>query len=532
VALFGKSRADDAALAARYKRMLAVGKSLASERDLKKVLTVAVDAIVEFTSAERAFVWLGDTETGSVAVARNLDQEYVRKPAGKVSRSILARAMKAGETVVSDNASEDADFLGSASIGEMKLRSVLCTPLSLHGETIGAIYVDHRFREAEFTEEDMALLDEFRDLAAIAIGNARLFEENQAQRKRLEELNEQLAKEVAVQNAEVEAYRQRLRALKPRDKYRYDYSAIIGNSPAIREVFAILDRVIPTDFPVLIQGESGTGKELVAQAIHVNGPRASKPFLTENCGAVPESLLESELFGHTRGAFTGAERTRDGLFQQAHGGTLFLDEIGEMSPGMQTKLLRALQEGEVRKVGSTQMEKVDVRILCATNRDLRESVAEGTFREDLFYRLNVVGIRLPPLRERREDVEMLLEHFLEEACRDAKCGKKTFSAAALKILTAHTWPGNVRELQNEVKRMVALSDEVIGPELLENLKAGATKAPSAGRAALAGQKLKDIERQAIAETMKLTGGNKAETAKRLGISRRALYDKIEKYGLK
>jgi DNA-binding NtrC family response regulator len=203
-----------------------------------------------------------------------------------------------------------------------------------------------------------------------------------------------------------------------------------------------------------------------------------------------------------------------------------------MSPGMQTKLLRALQEGEVRKVGSTQMEKVDVRILCATNRDLRESVAEGTFREDLFYRLNVVGIRLPPLRERREDVEMLLEHFLEEACRDAGCGKKTFSAAALKILTAHTWPGNVRELQNEVKRMVALSDDVIGPELLENLKAGATKAPSAGRAALAGQKLKDIERQAIAETMKLTGGNKAETAKRLGISRRALYDKIEKYGLK
>jgi transcriptional regulator with GAF, ATPase, and Fis domain len=533
VTLFGKSKADDAALAARYKRMLAVAKSLASERDLKKVLTVAVDAIVDFTSAERAFVWLGTPEEGSVAVARNLDKEHVRKPAGKVSRSILGRTMESGETVLSDNASEDSDFLGSASIGEMKLRSVLCTPLSLHGETIGAIYVDHRFRDAEFTEEDMALLDEFRDLASIAIGNAQLFEENQAQRKRLEELNEHLSKEVAEQNAEVEAYRRRLRSLKPRDKYRYDYSAIIGSSPAIREVFSILDRVIPTDFPVLIQGESGTGKELVANAIHKNGPRADKPFLSENCGAVPESLLESELFGHTRGAFTGAERTRDGLFQQADGGTLFLDEIGEMSPTMQTKLLRALQEGEVRKVGSTQVEKVDVRIVSATNRDLREAVAEGIFREDLFYRLNVVGIRLPPLRERREDVETLLEHFLESACNEARCEKKKkISAAALKILTSHSWPGNVRELQNEIKRLVALADDVIGPELLENMKAGATKAPGATKGSLAGQTLKDLERQAIAETMKLTGGNKAETAKRLGISRRALYDKIEKYGLK
>ena len=531
MSLFGKNKSDDAALAARYKRMLAVAKGLASERDLKKVLTVAVDAIVEFTSAERAFVWLGDAENGSVPVARNVDQEHVRKPAGKLSRSILKRAIEEGQTVLTDNASEDSDFLGSASIGEMKLRSVICTPLVLHGETIGAIYVDHRFRDAEFREEDMALLDEFRDLASIAIENAQLFEENQTQRKRLEELNEQLSKEVAEQNQEVESYRRKLRSLKPRDKYKFDYSAIIGSSPAIREVFSILDRVIPTEFPVLIQGESGTGKELVAQAIHQNGDRKDKPFLTENCGAVPESLLESELFGHVRGAFTGAERTRDGLFQQADGGTLFLDEIGEMSPTMQTKLLRALQEGEVRKVGATAVEKVDVRILSATNRDLREAVGEGTFREDLFYRLNVVGIRLPPLRERREDVETLLEFFLEKAC-EGSGRERTFSAAALKILTAHTWPGNVRELQNEVKRLVALSDDVIGPELLEGMRSGAASAAPTTRGSLAGQSLKDLERQAIVETLKLTGGNKAETAKRLGISRRALYDKIEKYGLK
>ncbi|MHC4930562.1 MAG: sigma-54-dependent Fis family transcriptional regulator [Planctomycetota bacterium] len=530
MALFGKSKPDDAALASRYKRLLVVAKSLASEQDLKKVLTLTLDTIVELAGAERGFVWLGNSEEGSVAVARNLDKEHVRKPGGKLSRSILQRAMESSETILTDNASEDESFLDSASIGEMKLRSVVCTPLLLHEETIGAIYVDHRFRDAEFSSEDIALLDEFRDLAAIAIGNARLFEETRIQRQRLEELNTRLSKEVAEQNEEMEAYRKRLRALKPRDKYRYDYSAIIGSSPAIREVFSLLDRIIPTDFPVLIQGDSGTGKELVARAIHECGPRKKKPFLTENCGAVPETLLESEFFGSVRGAFTGADRTRDGLFQRAHGGTLFLDEIGEMSPGMQAKLLRALQDGEVRKVGATQVEHVDVRVISATNRDLKQNVAEGTFREDLFYRLNVVGIRMPPLRERREDIEILLEHFLDEACEGRH--RKTLSAAALKALTEHTWPGNIRELQNEVKRLVALADDVIGVELLQGLKSSAPVVAGNAVRGLAGQSLKEIERQAIQETLKLTGGNKAETAKRLGISRRALYDKIAKYGIK
>jgi len=530
LAIFGsRSGAADAALAARYKHLLNVAKTLTSERDLKRVLAATMDAIVELTGAERGFVWLGPADDGTVAVARNVDREYVKKPDGKLSRSILSRAMKSGETVRTDNA--PADFQGSSSIGELKLVSVLCTPLILHGRTIGAIYVDHRFREAEFAEEDRALLDEFRDLAAIAIENARLFEENDAQRRRLEDLNQRLEQEVAAQNAEMEAYRQRLKALKPRDKYRYDYSRILGFSPAIREIFSLLDRVIPTSFPVLVQGESGTGKELIASAIHSNGPRRDKPFLTENCSAVPESLLESELFGHVRGAFTGADRTRDGLFQRAHGGTLFLDEIGDMSPSMQTKLLRALQEGEVRKVGGSEVEKVDVRIIAATNRDLKQEVEEGRFREDLFYRLNVVAIRVPPLRERREDIQPLLEHFLAQACEDAKMPLKQLSAPALRILTSYNWPGNIRELQNEVKRLVALGDDTIGPELLESLKSHPTLTAGGARAGLAGRTLKDIERQAILETLRLSGGNKADAAKRLGISRRALYDKIEKYGI-
>jgi transcriptional regulator with GAF, ATPase, and Fis domain len=533
MALFGRFKSDDAALAARYKRMLAVAKTLASERDLRRVLSTALDVIVELTGAERAFVWLGGVEDGRVEAARNFDKEDVRKPAGKVSRSVLRRAIESGETVLSDNASEDSAFLGSASIGEMKLRAILCAPLVLRGETIGALYVDHRFREGGFAAEDLALILEFRDLTAVAIENARLFEENEAQRRRLEEMNTGLAREIAERNAEMESYRARLRALKPRDQYRYDYSEIVGSSPAVREVFSILDRIIPTAFPVLIEGESGTGKELVARSIHRNGPRASGPFLSENCGAVPETLLESELFGHAKGAFTGADRTREGLFQRAHGGTLFLDEIGEMSPTMQTKLLRALQEGEVRKVGGSTVEHVDVRVISATNRNLKEAVGAGEFREDLYYRLNVLHVRLPPLRERREDVEPLLEHFLEHACAAAGVPRKTFSASALKILTSYAWPGNIRELENEVKRLVALADSVIGPELLEHLtEAPLQSAGASARAGLAGRPLRDVERQAILETLRLTGGNKAETAKRLGISRRALYDKLEKYGVK
>lgn len=531
MALFGKSRSDDAALAARYKRLLTVAKTLASERDLKKVLIHTMDAIIELSGAERGFVWLGppDPKLGEVSVARNLDREHVQNAKEKLSTTIIKTAMESRETFVTPNAEED---LESRSIRDMKLRSVLCAPLILHDEVLGAIYVDHRFLEGEFSAEDRALLDEFRDLAAVAIGNAKLFKENDTQRKRLQELNTRLEREVAEQNEEMQTYRRKLRALKPRNKFKFPYSDIIGDSSAIREVFSIMDRIIPTTFPVLIEGESGTGKELVAAAIHKYGPRKNKAFLSENCAAVTESLFESELFGHVRGAFTGADRTRDGLFQQAHGGTLFLDEIGELSMAMQTKMLRALQEGEVRKVGASKVDKVDVRIVAASNRDLRKAVEDKTFREDLFYRLNVVAIRLPPLRERREDIETLLMHFLSSACEEGGTEPCELSAAAIKIMTSYNWPGNIRELQNEVKRLVALADGVVGPELLEHLRTSARLPSQAARGSFAGQTLKELERQAIIETLKLTGANKAETAKRLGISRRALYDKIAKYEIK
>lgn len=235
---------------------------------------------------------------------------------------------------------------------------------------------------------------------------------------------------------------------------------IIGTSAPMKKVYDLLEKVMSSDYPVLIQGESGTGKELIARALHKYGPRNDKPFVSENCAAIPETLLESELFGHKKGAFTGAASDRKGHFETANNGTIFLDEIGDMSPAMQTKLLRVLQDGEVRPVGGDKVMHVKVRVVAASNKDLRELVGKKQFREDLFFRLNVITIYLPPLRDRKEDIPLLVAHFLRKASEDAKRTLK-FTDAAMKALQRHRWPGNVRELENEVRRGVALCDDII-----------------------------------------------------------------------
>ena len=238
---------------------------------------------------------------------------------------------------------------------------------------------------------------------------------------------------------------------------KYQFSNIVGRSPRMQEIFALIERVADTPSTILIQGESGTGKELIARAIHFSGARKDQRFLSINCGALPENLLESELFGHEKGAFTGAVRDKKGLFQEAHRGTLFLDEVGEMSLPMQVKLLRALQEKTVRRVGGNQEETIDVRIIAATNRDLMESTQNGSFREDLFYRINVIPIQLPPLRQRREDISLLVEHFIKKYSSQMGVDPKRISMEALRSLEEYAWPGNVRELENTIERVLALS---------------------------------------------------------------------------
>lgn len=312
---------------------------------------------------------------------------------------------------------------------------------------------------------------------------------------------------------------------------------ILGRSQAIKDMLQIISTVAPTEATVLITGESGTGKELVARALHEGSARADKPLVTVNCAALAENLLESELFGHEKGSFTGADRRREGRFMQADGGTLFLDEIGEMPLPLQAKLLRALQQGEVQRVGSDAPSNVDVRVLAATNRDLRREAAEKRFREDLYFRLNVISIEVPSLCRRSEDIPLLAAHFLQRFAERNRKTIKGFAPQALDSMLHYSWPGNVRELENAVERAVILcnGDLITGRELPANVvdasPAETADAVPEGDISLAGLSLDTVERRAIEETLRQTGDNKSEAARRLGITRATLHNKLRKYGL-
>ena len=318
--------------------------------------------------------------------------------------------------------------------------------------------------------------------------------------------------------------------LKAQLRERYGLPGLIAQSPAMQAVLDLVERVAPTDATVLIQGESGTGKEVIAKAVHHASPRAARPFVAVNCGAVPETLLESELFGYVRGAFTGAGGGKLGLFEEAGGGTLFLDEIAEIPATLQVKLLRALQSGEVRRLGATQTATIDVRVLAATNGDLATRISQGSFREDLFYRLNVIQVTLPPLRDRREDIPALAEHFLARAA--AKLGRTLrLSPAALERVLRYPWPGNVRELENAIERAAILSrSETVEPDdLPPHVSAGLQLGPSP---ALPRQvTLAEAERAHILTTLERFGRNHSGAAEALGIGRTTLWRKLKEYGI-
>ncbi|NLA41695.1 MAG: sigma-54-dependent Fis family transcriptional regulator [Smithella sp.] len=320
--------------------------------------------------------------------------------------------------------------------------------------------------------------------------------------------------------------------LKERLGERFDRRNMIGQSKTMIRLLEMVEQVAATRATVLIAGESGTGKEMIANAVHFNSDRREAPFVKINCAALTETLLESELFGHEKGAFTGADRRREGKFVQADGGSIFLDEVSEMSPAMQVKVLRVLQERELTRVGGQDVIKVDVRLITATNKDLIREIREGRFREDLFYRLNVVALTLPPLRERAEDIPLLAQHFLKLFAEKNSKSISGFTPRAMQKLTAYAWPGNVRELMNAVERAVVLSrsDEVDEDELVFPM-ADQCLAPDAPRmaATTAGLPLEAVEKQSILEAMKAAGGNKSEAARRLGITRKTLRKKLEKY---
>jgi transcriptional regulator with GAF, ATPase, and Fis domain/serine/threonine protein kinase len=489
-----------------------------SHRDgLRPLLDQVLDALVLWTGVERGLLLLR-APNGKLRprAARNLRREDLRGTQLELSTSLAERALSEGRPVVAVDAAGDLPEVHE-SVHALKLRSVLSVPLVARGEPLGVVYLDDRIRRGAFGARELGFVELVATLAAVAIADARDQLLLRRSARRAERAKLLLDRELAQREAELaQAERELSRARSGRDT-RFAYPEIIGESEALRSMLRVVDRVTAAEVPVLLVGESGSGKELVARAIHENGPRAKANFVSENCAAIPEALLESTLFGHVKGAFTGAQRSRAGLFEVADGGTLFLDEIGEMSLGMQTKLLRALQSGEVRPVGAESLRHVDVRVIGATHRDLAALVGAGKFREDLLYRLNVISVRVPPLRERIGDIPILVRYFITRHAGGKRIG---MDRAALDALALFAWPGNVRQLENEVRRALVLADDQIRLEHLSREVVSAARGPGKPEDEfdLRGR-VDALEADLVRAALRRTQGNQTRAAELLGLSR-------------
>jgi len=523
-------------------RLQEITNALNSELVLDKVLEKITDATLEFVNAERGFIILRGEDGDRFHAARNLDGEVIEAPQDQISHSIAHEVMATGRPLIADDALSDERLAKYKSVRDLRLQSILCLPLRARDRVIGTLYLDNRFTKNAFSPTDVGVLETLCDQAAIAIENARLIEENLRRRAELEEsyrkiagLNRRLEEKIVRQEVALAEARRDLAEARQRVEGRYRFERIIGRSPRMTEIFRVLEKVAPTDLSVLIEGESGTGKELVAHAIHYQSPRRDKRLILENCGALTETLLESELFGHAKGAFTGAVAERKGLFELADGGTLLLDEVGDLSLDMQKKLLRVLQEGEIRRVGGKQTLKVDVRIVAASNRSLRALVAAGSFREDLYYRLNVIRVELPPLRERIEDLPLLAEHFLEEIAQSRGEPVRRLSSSALRALLAHRWPGNVRELKHVLERTVLLTTgETLEAEdlILEPIEPPGTPAPPLPATGNLRQAREAFVREYLKQALDASRGVIARAARQAGVSRESFHRMCNKYKIK
>ncbi|MDD5308651.1 MAG: sigma 54-interacting transcriptional regulator [Deltaproteobacteria bacterium] len=510
-----------------WERLARINARMNSEQRLLRLLDLIMDTAVDITGAERGFLLVVDGKgVLRVRCARNLDGEKLAGDDRNLSRSVAVRAFESGEPVITTDAQADERFATHMSVVDLNLRFIVAVPLLVKGRPTGAIYVDSR-RGVRFGDEQVRMLGALADQAAIAMSNARLMSENARRQLRIEKLMHRLSARLASSEGELIRVREDLARRVDDLATRYSYDGIVGRSPVMVEVLRLIDRVTDTDLPVVIQGESGTGKELVARAIHYNGPRKGKAFVAENCAAIPETLLESALFGHVRGAFTGAVQGSRGLLVEADGGTLFLDEVGEMPLPMQSKLLRVLQDGEVRPVGGAKSVHADVRIVVAGSADLRQLVKAGSFREDLYYRLHVVEVRLPSLRERKEDIPLLVSHF---AAKHAKGTAPRFSAAAMAAILAYPWPGNVRQLENEIMRAVVLGGDMVDLEQLSEEVAGGASQVSEGGADLDMERqVERLKRRLVTQALKRSQGNQTKAAAMLGLSRYGLQKMLARF---
>jgi transcriptional regulator with GAF, ATPase, and Fis domain len=512
-------------------------RSFSDHERLGPLLNRILDALVLWTGVERGLLLLRAPDGRLVPrAARNLARADLTEEQMSLSQTLAKRALDAGEPVIAVDAAGELPSIHH-SVHALKLRSVLAVPLVARGEALGVAYLDDRVRRGAFGPREISFARTIASLAALVIADARDQVLLRRAARRAKRASIEIGETLARREAALDVAERELSKVRGERGTRFKYDEIIGESAAIRTMLKIVDRVTAAEVPVLVSGESGSGKELVARAIHHNGPRAGRPFVSENCGAIPEGLLESTLFGHVRGAFTGASTSRSGLFEVAHHGTLFLDEIGEMSLPMQTKLLRVLEDGMVRPVGAERERKVDVRIIAATHRDLETMVKAKTFREDLFYRLNIISIRVPPLRERSEDIPLIVRRLLEKHSPSGS-GQTSASGSplpgphvtvgAMDRLVAFAWPGNVRQLENEIRRCLVLSDGTIDEDHLSP-EIGGGPAPGPRDLGLNVRgRIDALEVILVREALDRTAGNQTQAAKLLGLSRFGLQKMIKR----
>jgi transcriptional regulator with GAF, ATPase, and Fis domain len=493
---------------AGFRKLYEFSEKLMTTTDIDPLLEAMLDAVIEVTGAEKGLILLNEDAFSTrdapaeataarrerVRASRNVKREAITDATGVISDSIVRKVIETGRPVIVSDALTDSQFKSSESVLALKLSSVMCAPLASQGHVQGVLYVGNDRVKGLFDKNQLDVLSIFAAQASLILQNAMLLNALRADKEKL--------------------------VAELKDKR---FGEIIGACPSMLEVFRKLQKVATTDISVLITGETGTGKELIARELHRRSNRATGPFVVINCGAIPENLIESELFGHVRGAFTGAVMSRGGKFQAANGGSLFLDEIGELPLNLQVKLLRALQERVVFRVGDSKPEKVDIRVVAATNRVLEEEIRAGRFREDLYYRLNVVNIYLPALRERGDDVLIIARALLSQHAEELNPRVQGMTPQALASIKKNSWPGNIRQLENRIKKALVLCDRsLITPEDLD-------LGPDAESQILPLEKAKEeFQRKYVLEILERNNGNRTQTARDLGVDPRTIFRYLER----
>ena len=481
--------------------LLKISRVVHAIRDLEELQAQLLDLIFEVVPASRGAILLSDGPGKEFSCLYAKTRQSGQPQLVRVSRTIARQVMKDNVAILGVDVTSNGALREVESLVASEVRSLICVPLSVFERMIGCIYLDSTTTASRFQEDHLQLTAAVAGISAIALDNARRLQW-------LEEENQRLTMEIRQEQS------------------------LVGESARMKEIFQFVARVAPTDSTALIEGESGTGKELVARALHRNSHRANKPFMAINCAAIPETLLESELFGHERGAFTGAAGMKKGKLEVADGGVVFLDEIGELAMSLQVKLLRVLQEREFERVGGTHAIKVDIRLVAATNRDLQEAVRKGEFRQDLYYRLNVVKLTMPPLRERRDDIPMLTRHFVQKHAKRCKVKSKPVSREAMAALVNYEWPGNVRELENAIERALVMgsSDMMLLEDLPESLLEQSP--PAEMHEGKYHASVKELKKQLILDAVGQTRGNYVDAAGILGVHPNYLHRLIRNLGMK